>query len=76
MRSDLVFSAAINTPNRYLLCRMISLSTRHVLNRRGSFAEGINSCLALAGKDDGIAADPLQPMSDPRRIEALLEAQS
>ncbi len=52
MRSELVFSAAVNTPNRFLLCRMISMSARHALKRTGSFAEGINSCLVLAGKED------------------------
>lgn len=51
MRSELVFSAVVNMPNRYLLCRMISMSARTALKRPGSFAEGINSCLVLAGRD-------------------------
>jgi hypothetical protein len=52
MRSELVFSAAVNTPNRFMLCRMISMSARTALKRPGSFAEGINSCLVLAGKEE------------------------
>ncbi len=54
MRSELVFSAAVNTPNRFMLCRMISMSARTALKRPGSFAEGINSCLVLAGKEEQV----------------------
>lgn len=50
MRSHLVFSAAIRTPNRYRLCRLISISARILLRRNGSFPVSINSCLELAGK--------------------------
>ena len=67
MRSELVFSAALNTPNRYLLCRMISLSARHMLKRPGSFAHGINSCLELAGKDE-----TGEPVTDRRRLDSLV----
>lgn len=52
MRSELVFAATTNTPNRFLLCRMISMSARHLLRRPGSFPAGINSCLVMAGKDE------------------------
>ena len=52
MRSDLVFSATLNTPNRFLLCRMLSMSAQHLLRRPGSFPEGINSCLVMAGNNE------------------------
>lgn len=45
MRSHLVFSAAVRTPNRYMLCRSVSLLTRHLTDRRDSFADRINTCL-------------------------------
>ena len=74
MRSNLVFSAALKTPNRYMLCRVISMSVRRVLNRPGSFAEGINSCLVLAGNDS--APPPAQAVqtggvTNLRMLEAL-----
>lgn len=52
MRSDLVFSAAVKTPNRYLLCRMLSISARHMSTGNNSFAQGINSVLVLAGNSE------------------------
>ena len=61
MRSDLVFSASAHTPNRFLLCRMISMSARHLLRRPGSFPEGINSCLVMAGKDELGPAHAMTP---------------
>lgn len=59
MRSDLVFSAAVRTPNRYLLCRLISISARILLRRNGSFPVSINSCLELAGKPRAMTAPRL-----------------
>ena len=56
MRSDLVFSAAVKTPNRYLLCRMLSVSARHMSTGKNSFAEGINSVLMLAGNSESAEA--------------------
>lgn len=48
MRSHLVFTAAVHTPNRYMLCRSVSLLTRHLTDRRDSFADRINSCLVMS----------------------------
>lgn len=48
MRSHLVFSAAVRTPNRYMLCRSVSLLTRHLADCRDSFADRINSCLVMS----------------------------
>lgn len=61
MRSELVFSATANTPNRFLLCRMIATSARHLLKRPGSFSEGINSCLLMAGNDELGPAHAMTP---------------
>lgn len=66
MRSDLVFSATANTPNRFLLCRMISMSARHLLRRPGSFPAGINSCLVMAGKDELGPAHAMTPTTTVR----------
>lgn len=50
MRSHLVYSAVVRTPNRYLLCRVISIASRILLRRNGSFPASINSCLESAAK--------------------------
>jgi hypothetical protein len=74
MRSHLVFSAAERTPNRYLLCRMISRSARILLSRNRSFPHSINSCLELAG---GSVTQPAgkaavtRPVANLRMLEAL-----
>lgn len=72
MRSNLVFSASVKTPNRFMLCRMISLSARHLLNRPGSFAQTINSCLELAGNDVPPVLTPRTAgVANLRMLEAL-----
>lgn len=49
MRSNLVFAAAVQTPNRYLLCRILSVSARRVNRGNEPFAKGINDVLRIAG---------------------------
>lgn len=74
MRSHLVFSAAERTPNRYLLCRMISRSARILLSRNGSFPHSINSCLELAGTPLATTAakgTASGPVANLRMLEAL-----
>lgn len=74
MRSHLVFSAAERTPNRYLLCRMISRSARILLSRNGSFPQSINSCLELCVKPVSTLAAKAAaagPVANLRMLEAL-----
>ena len=65
MRSNLVFAAAMQTPNRYLLCRILSVSARRVNRGNEPFAKGINEVLRIAGVEReagvpaGSAADAL-----------------
>ena len=64
MRSNLVFAAAVQTPNRYLLCRMLSVSARKLNRGNEPFAQGINEVLRIAGVDPLAApALPSKPTS-------------
>jgi hypothetical protein len=51
VRSNLVFAAAVQTPNRYLLCRILSVSARRVNRGNEPFAKGINEVLCIAGEE-------------------------
>lgn len=65
MRSHLVFSAAVRTPNRYMLCRSVSLLTRHLTDCRDSFADRINSCLVMsAAQSQPMPATWAAPVAD------------
>lgn len=68
MRSHLVFSAAVRTPNRYMLCRSVSLLTRHLTDRRDSFADRINSCLLMSATD----SHPLPGRATPKAVSLPL----
>jgi hypothetical protein len=61
MRSHLVFSAAAKTPNRYLLCRVISISARIMLRRNCSYPASINSCLESAANSGPENPEALAP---------------
>ena len=45
MRSDLVHSANRRLSNRFLLCRMTSVSARRMQAHNGHFAQSINKAL-------------------------------
>jgi len=69
MRSHLVFSAAVHTPNRFMLCRCVSLLTRRLTDCRDSFADRINSCLAMSATE--ISAGVARPAPELALPKAL-----
>jgi hypothetical protein len=66
MRSGLLFRAADQISNRYLLCRMISTSARK-MNRDGiSTSQCINrSLMALNGTHPNLPAEEKPPVAEP-----------
>jgi hypothetical protein len=52
MRSELIFSASLRVPNRFLLCRMVSLSTGRLHRNGDCMAVSINKSLDLANQAD------------------------
>ena len=56
MRSELIFSASVRVPNRFLLCRVVSLSAGRLHRTGDSFSKSINDCLTRAEKptDEGL----------------------
>lgn len=53
MRSELIFSASVRVPNRFLLCRMVSLSTGRLHRTGECMSVSINKCLGLAQQPNG-----------------------
>ena len=53
MRSELIFSASVRVPNRFLLCRMVSLSTGRLHRTGECMSVSINKCLGLAQQPTG-----------------------
>jgi hypothetical protein len=49
MRSDDVFAATKNIGNRFLLCRIASVSARHLHQGSKQFTESINKSFKLIG---------------------------
>jgi len=49
MRSDLIFTANDAVANRFLLCRIVSVSTRKFHDNAGSVHETINNVLEKIG---------------------------
>lgn len=72
MRSGLLFRAADQISNRYLLCRMISASARK-MNRDGiSTSQCINrSLLALNGTQPNLPAEEKRPAAQPSDAGAV-----
>ena len=53
MRSELIFSASVRVPNRFLLCRMVSLSTGRLHRTGECMSVSINKGLGLAQQPTG-----------------------
>lgn len=49
MRSDDVFAATKNIGNRFLLCRVVAVSARHLQKGPKQFTESINKSFKLIG---------------------------
>jgi hypothetical protein len=61
MRSDLIFSVSAKFTNRYLLCRMLSVSVRKTYREGASAAQSINQSLQALHDSEKPCKKPASP---------------
>jgi len=74
LRSNLIFQVSEKFANRYLLCRMVSISARKLHRDGASTSQSINRSLQALHDGEQQGKNPVPPVETGNRVSTEVEA--